>query len=363
MTKALAILVPLGLMLVGLPLVGIIVIGKPLAPYLRFPPTTVSVDHLPFSWWVFCLLAVLVITALLPFVYRVIRKAKQATAIVAATTPFPWWGWLGATIVVVAWVLAWNRFSWFAAWQAFTFSPLWLGYILVINALTHTRTGHCLLRDRPGYFVSLFPLSAGFWWFFEYLNRFVQSWYYVGISDFGPWEYFLYTTLPFATVLPAVLSTCDWLASFPRLNQGLADAWPIRIMGARWLAWTMLLIAGAGLTAIGVWPEYMFSFLWVAPLVIITALQVICGRKTIFAPVATGDWRRLWQATLAALVCGFFWELWNYQSLAHWEYSIPFVHRFEIFHMPLLGYAGYLPFGWECLAAASLLHTVWPQQQ
>ncbi len=363
MTKALAILVPLGLMLVGLPLVGIIVMGKPLAPYLRFPPTTVAIDHLPFSWWAFCLLAVLVITALLPFVYRIIRKAKQATEIVTAATPFPWWGWLGAAIVIVAWVLAWNRFSWFTTWQAFTFSPLWLGYILVINALTHTRTGHCLLRDRPGYFVLLFPLSAGFWWFFEYLNRFVQSWYYVGISDFGPWEYFLYATLPFAAVLPAVLSTCDWLASFPRLNQGLANAWPIRIIGGRWLASTMLLIASAGLTAIGVWPEHVFSLLWITPLVIITALQVIYDRKTIFAPVTTGDWRRLWQAMLAALVCGFFWELWNYQSLGHWEYSIPFVHRFEIFHMPLLGYAGYLPFGWECLAAASLLHTVWPQQE
>ena len=30
-------------------------------------------------------------------------------------------------------------------------------------------------------------------------------------------------------------------------------------------------------------------------------------------------------------------------------------NRFEIFHMPLLGYSGYLPFGLECLAVASLI--------
>jgi hypothetical protein len=33
-------------------------------------------------------------------------------------------------------------------------------------------------------------------------------------------------------------------------------------------------------------------------------------------------------------------------------YHVPFVQRFHIFEMPLLGYAGYLPFGLECLAVA-----------
>ena len=60
-------------------------------------------------------------------------------------------------------------------------------------------------------------------------------------------------------------------------------------------------------------------------------------------------------AALAALVCGLFWEMWNFFSLAQWKYSIPFVQRFEIFEMPLLGYAGYLPFGLECVVIADLL--------
>ncbi len=116
-----------------------------------------------------------------------------------------------------------------------------------------------------------------------------------------------------------------------------------------------LFIAGLGLSGIGVWPEHLYPLVWLAPLLIITSLQGIRGERTIFYPLADGDWRHLWLAALAALICGFFWELWNYQSLAHWEYSIPYVHRFEVFHMPLLGYAGYLPFGLECLAVASLL--------
>ena len=57
---------------------------------------------------------------------------------------------------------------------------------------------------------------------------------------------------------------------------------------------------------------------------------------------------------IAALICGVLWELWNYRSLARWEYTIPFVQRFEVFEMPLLGYAGYLPFGLVCVVFVGL---------
>jgi hypothetical protein len=60
-------------------------------------------------------------------------------------------------------------------------------------------------------------------------------------------------------------------------------------------------------------------------------------------------------SALAALFCGLFWETWNFYSLAKWKYSVSFVHRFLIFEMPILGYAGYLPFGLECLMMGKLL--------
>jgi hypothetical protein len=95
--------------------------------------------------------------------------------------------------------------------------------------------------------------------------------------------------------------------------------------------------------------------LWVAPFLIITAGQAVCGVETVFRDLPRGDWRRVWLPALAALVCGFFWEMWNVKSLAHWEYSVPFVQRFHIFEMPFLGYGGYLPFGLECMAVAIML--------
>ncbi len=50
--------------------------------------------------------------------------------------------------------------------------------------------------------------------------------------------------------------------------------------------------------------------------------------------------------------------MWNFYSLGHWEYTIPFVHTFEVFEMPLLGYAGYLPFGLECVAVVEIFLSV-----
>ena len=98
--------------------------------------------------------------------------------------------------------------------------------------------------------------------------------------------------------------------------------------------------SAAGLFGLGLWPDYLFSLVWVAPLLLLTALQLICDQPTMFSETAHGDWRTLWATALAALICGWFWEMWNVYSLARWEYTVPFVQRSRLFEMPLLGYAG-----------------------
>jgi hypothetical protein len=162
-----------------------------------------------------------------------------------------------------------------------TFTPLWLGYILFINAWTFSRTGHCVMLDRPRCFLWLFPLSSAFWWFFEYLNRFVHNWYYIGAQVFTPLEYFLHATLPFSTVLPAVLGTTELLASYPRISAGLEQFRPIRNTNVKIVGWGILLLASGGLTGIGIWPRYLFPLVRVAPLLLITSLQAVAGRDDI----------------------------------------------------------------------------------
>lgn len=343
-------------MVFGLPPLGIWIDGEPVARYLEFPPTTRYVEHTPFSRSLFLLGVLMVVVPLSPFVLRAVRYRPVPGA--SKTRPLPLWGWAGAVSGIASWILAWTRFSWFAQLQAHTFTPLWFSFVVVVNALSYRRAGGCLMTDRPGFFLLLFPASAAFWWSFEFLNRFVQNWYYLDSGAYGGWEYFWLATLPFSTVLPAVLSVREWLGTFPRLDHPFREFLPMPVRRSRAVSWALLSAAAGSLAGIGIRPDLLYPLLWVSPLIVLVALDGIAGRPHILSGAAEGDWREIVGFCLAALICGFFWEMWNVHSLAKWEYSIPFVHRFLLFEMPVLGYSGYLPFGLECAAVAALVEDI-----
>ena len=344
-----------GALLFCLPLIGVWLANGSVSAYLEFPPKTYPHQTEPFSWVMFLLIALVIALSVAPFLIRVFQFRTLRRQLFT-TRSFPWWGWPGLAGLMIAWILAWNRFPWFEHWQEFTFTPLWLAYVIVINALAYQRTGRCMMLNQTRQFLWLFPLSAVFWWSFEYLNRFVENWYYVEISDFGPWEYFMYSTLPFSTVLPAVLGTAEWLKSYPRLNSGLDSFWRTRAKHQTALAWLILVTGCASLSIISVWPDYLYPLIWIAPLLLITGLQGITAHQTpLLTALITGNWQTVWVQALAALVCGFLWELWNFNSQDHWVYTVPYVQRFHLFEMPLLGYAGYLPFGITCGAIANFV--------
>ncbi len=344
----------LSIMLLGMPLLGVFLAGMQVSDFLEFPPKTRYVQHAAFSWTAFALYTAFILACITPLIVRGVRIPSKLKLTRLQPRPFPWWGWLGLLTGAVSWVLAWNRFEWFSAFQPHTFSPLWFSFIIVINALCYRRSGTSLMTQRPVFFLLLFPTSAAFWWFFEYLNRFVQNWFYVG-PEFSSLEYFWYATLPFSTVLPAVLSMRQWLLSGHWIPDRYANLKPFAFGKSHWFATASLTLAAAGLTVIGVWPNYFFPLLWISPLLIIVSLQKLMNEQTVLDQMSTGNWSVAVASILAALICGFFWEMWNYFSLARWEYSIPFVHRFLIFEMPILGYAGYLPFGLECTVAGDVL--------
>ena len=197
-------------------------------------------------------------------------------------------------------------------------------------------------------FLFLFPASAVFWWSFEYLNRFVGNWRYLDPTGFGPVEYFVFATLPFATVLPAVLSVRELLLSFPRVEGAFRTWRPLSPARPRAVAAAALLLSCAGLLAVGIVPDVVYPLIWVAPPAIFVSLSALRGESHALSGVSRGDWRPLAAASLASLACGFFWEMWNSGSLAKWVYAVPYVDGFRLFEMPILGYAGYLPFGVLC---------------
>jgi hypothetical protein len=177
----------------------------------------------------------------------------------------------------------------------------WLGYIVVINALTYRRTGGCMLVDRPRFFLLLFPVSAAFWWCFEYLNRYVQNWYYVG-QHYGAWEYFWAVLPQFATVMPAVLGTQEWLRSFERLDGAFARFQPIRFRRPRAVAGAVLGVSALGLAGIGVWPDYLFPLIWLSPGLLLVSLHALEGERHVLSDIAVGDWRPAVSAALASVL-------------------------------------------------------------
>lgn len=334
------------------PLIGLAASGNPIAPYLAFPPRTVAAAHAPASWLWFGLLSLPGLGAFALIVFA-LAGTRSPGSHVGVRRPFPLWGWIGLAALAAGWFAAWSEPT-PAEWRRQAFTPLWLGYALAMNALVYRRTGQSLVTDRPLWFAALFPASAVFWWLFEYLNQFVRNWHYVGIQASGDWDYFLQGTLPFSTVLPAIASTWMWLRQFPRLEALRLPA----VHAPPAAAWLALAAGALGLAAIGPWPEAFFPMLWVGPLLLLCGLQHLLTGTSLLAPLARGDWRPLLQPALAALACGLAWEFWNYGSLARWQYSIPHVQRLHVFEMPLLGYAGYLPFGVTCALVMDALARV-----
>ena len=376
MTKRVVHYLILASVLLGVPLACCVLGGHEdiLEGVATFPPRTEDwglrpellwSTRRPFNWWAFLGLGLFTATCLYPFLKRMWRFARSRGAdfgvpfSAPARGRFPWWGWLGVAVMSVGWILSWNyRFGWFPAFPArvqvqLSYAPIWAGFILLVNALCVRRSGHSPMTDHPWAYAATFPASSLFWWFFEYLNRYVWNWYYVGISELGAVEYAVYATVCFASVLPAVCAVAAWLHTFPvfddRVYSGMAR---VDLRKPGWCAFLGVL-AAAGLAGVVFAPEFTYPLLWISPVAMFLLVQFLMRERSVMDSVAYGNWSSFIRFAVASLVCGFCWETWNYYALAKWVYSVPWVQRFQIWEMPLVGFAGYLPFGVECAAVTA----------
>lgn len=344
-------------LVLGLPLVGALVAGRTLAEFTSFPPPLeIPADYVRVSQPAIAAVAILLAAVTLPWVFKRHRPdASPDNASAPANAPqkkFPLWGWAAIAWTLAWWTLAWTRWEWFKPLQAYTFFPLWLGFIVSVNGATQQRTGSCLMRRAPRRWFALFAVSAGCWWGFEWLNRFVRNWHYLNVGEVGPLEYLVHATLCFSTVLPAVAAVAEWLSSLHQWNESVRNGPAWSWLARRDAALVLAVLGCVSLLATGFWPQWFYPALWVSPLALQLAAPGLLNRPGLAHEMARGDWRRAASWMIAALGCGFFWEMWNWLSLAKWIYTVPGVDCWHVFEMPALGYAGYLPFGLECLLVA-----------
>jgi hypothetical protein len=258
----------------------------------------------------------------------------------------------GSALVAVFWPLNWllegDR-------THLLFFPLWLGYVLAVDGLVQLRTGSSILRRAPRTFALLFPLSVPTWWLFEAFNERLRNWEYLGDEAFGDLEYFLYCSLSFSTVVPAVFESAELVRSFrfvERFRRG--PVFPAGGDTPRYRL-TLALTGATMLAALLAWPRVFYPFVWTSIVFLLEPACLALRRRAFTTDLLRGDWRNWTSLWLGGLVCGFFWEMWNLHSWPKWIYHVPGVGFAKVFEMPVLGYLGYLPFAMELYLVAQLV--------
>ena len=256
----------------------------------------------------------------------------------------PYRGLLGLILICVAWPFSWAESG---AGLQYTFFPLWLGFILAVDGLVLRRTGTSLIVRSPKIMATMFILAVPYWWMFEAINQVIQNWVYIGSNPETNLFSLIQTSLAFSVVIPAVFEVSELVGSFNFINR--FARMPALVLNRQQVA-IIGILGVLSLAALLTWPKYLFPITWLSLFFIFDPINYLTGRPSITANVRHGDWRLVVAFALGALICGFFWEMWNYQATISWQYNIGFFDFARIFHMPLLGYGGYLPFGLETYA-------------
>lgn len=254
----------------------------------------------------------------------------------------PYRGLLGLLLIAIAWPLS-QQIS------QNLFFPLWLGFILLVDGLVLRRTGTSLAVRSPKIMVVMFIVASPYWWAFEGINQITQNWVYVTSTeeDSGGLVGVIEASLSYSTVIPAVFEVSELIGSFGFIKR-------FARLPSLVLSRPQIILAGVfglgSLVTMLIWPTYLFPMTWLCLFFIFDPINNLTGRPSIIAQVKNGDYRTVVAFALGALVCGFFWEMWNRDASVSWEYNIGYLDFARIFQMPLLGYGGYLPFGLETYA-------------
>jgi hypothetical protein len=225
----------------------------------------------------------------------------------------------------------------------------WYPYILFLDSLLLRLRGESWLLNRPRDFFKLFFWSTTVWLVFEALNLVLNNWGYVGVIPVG-WVRWSGYALAFATVLPGVLLTAEVLDALGVFQ----DVKGRHLNLGHWQPVSLLL--GVALLVFPlVWPRYTFPLIWGAFFFLLDPFCELMGAPSLIARFAAGERRQHLNLLAAGLICGLWWEAWNWFALSKWVYTLPVLDFWKIFEMPALGFLGFPPFALECAVMYNFL--------
>ena len=218
----------------------------------------------------------------------------------------------------------------------------WGPYILLLEGLLFLKEGKYWLLARPREFLKLLAWSVTVWLVFEAFNLVLHNWRYAGLLPHW-WLRWPGYALAFATVLPGILLTARVLAAY--------GAWgKVKGRACSWSHWQMIfLILGVACLILPLThPHYAFPLVWGVAVFLLDPICDLFGGTSLTQRWLEGERQETFCLLAAGLICGIWWEMWNYPAAAKWIYTLPVLNFGKIFEMPILGFIGFLPFALEC---------------
>ena len=271
---------------------------------------------------------------------------------------FRWYGIFGLLMVLFAEVNFFLEIQPFANWY---FPIIWFGFILVVDTVNFRLSGKSLIHNEPKKFLFLILLSAMVWWMFESVNSSITNWSYQGLSGFGAkGDVQLFATISFSTVIPAVFETSTLLGNIHLFDHiKLKRKHKITKHFLHSMVWLGVLFLFLPI----ILPTYFFPLVWLSFFFFLDPINYLNKKPSIISHLKDKKLKVPLSLALGGLVCGFFWEFWNYWAIPKWTYSVPFVGFLKVFEMPILGYLGYPVFAWELFAMYNFMKTLHSEEK
>ncbi len=254
------------------------------------------------------------------------------------------WLLAAASIGAGCWWMLWTQRTY---WNPLFFTGLWTSATVVVRTLS---------GDAPWPWrrqIALMLLSAPLWWWFEFVNEFVRNWQYHGADLYNDFEYQVFATLAFATVVPALHAAWFAAGRFYRSEPTATDdSDHSRLFYGE---------IGVGIVAqlsVFLWPVHAYALVWVAPFLLFDGIVGLLGGVSLVREMRAQRWSLPMAVAVAGVGTGFFWEMWNFWAWPKWTYSVPISIDAQLFEMPLPGYLGYVPFAWSVYQVVALAERV-----
>jgi hypothetical protein len=225
----------------------------------------------------------------------------------------------------------------------------WYPLIIGLDGVLGRLKGEAWLLRRPRKLFQMGFWSVTVWLIFEAFNLYLKNWGYVAMTPTG-WVRWGGYVLAFATVLPGVLLTAQVLEALGAWRDLKGRAFD----PGNWQPWSLML--GAALLVLPlIFPHYAFPLVWGAWFFLLDPLCWLVGGDSLIARYAAGERRQHACLLAAGLLCGVWWEAWNWFAVSRWVYTLPVLNCFKVFEMPLPGFLGFPPFALECAVMYNFL--------